>query len=371
MDKGLIILAMAIPVYVQCLLWGLFALHHPSSDEFVNADILKISIFAQAILIGLGSLLAIAGLVIRKRKVQAIWFQHATLQFYCLSLVLLSYGIGTVSFAVGVVLLGATIFGLILLDRFAVWMAVATASALLLVLTVAAMLGHVPYAPIKPTALSDQALIFWLLSDIYFASPFLLLISLLGDQTLLWWRDREQRIRQLSEMDALTGLANRRSVFTSADAMMSTAGGELSIILIDLDHFKRINDDFGHATGDQALVAAAHALKSSVRSHDALGRYGGEEFIIFLPTAEMDEVLDIAERCRQAIAAISLHAAGQVIPLTASFGVTTLCQAHELIDHAIQRADEALYQAKHLGRNRVECLQLESGILSQHTLKPH
>lgn len=371
-DKGLVILMMAIPLYAQYLVWGMFTLNAPFRNEVINTEHLTSVMAMQAALIIVGVALSLVGLVLRKRHCDSMWFQHATLQFYCISLVMLSYGIGTVSFPVGVVLLGATIFGLILLDRTAVWWALATAVLLLTALTMAAMMGHIPYAPSKPAILSHDAQIFWMLSELYFAAPFIVLMTLIADQTLLWWRDREQRIRLLSETDNLTGLANRHCLFANASAMLENREATLCVILTDLDRFKRINDVHGHAMGDQALIASAQALTTCLRSDDVVGRYGGEEFLILLANRSTEEALAVAERCRLAIAAVELKTAdGQALPITASFGVTQMSAGQEPLDHAIQRADEALYQAKHNGRNRVECVLLNTGIVAQHALTQH
>jgi len=181
---------------------------------------------------------------------------------------------------------------------------------------------------------------------------------------LTWWRAREDHIRVLSRSDGLTGLANRRHIFSEANAAASASrdSSPLACVLLDLDHFKRVNDSHGHATGDRVLKATAECLTAMVRAGDSVGRYGGEEFLIILPNTDATEAHAIAERCRAAIKAlIVVNDQGESVAISASFGLTLLSSSDGSIDAAIARADEALYQAKGNGRNRVEILLASSG----------
>lgn len=363
-DKGLILMAMAIPLYVQYLLWSLFVINRPDRDALVHVDVVRRVMEVELVLIAIGSLIFCAGLYLRHRRPNYLPFQHATLQFYSLSLVLMSYSIGTLSFPVGVVLLGAPIFGFILLNRWAVWCAVVSSAALLLALNYAAAVGHLPYAPSKVMPTTPEAFSFWMLSELFFAAPFLLLITFMADQMLTWWRDREEQIRELSRRDGLTGLANRRHILGIADeaARVARASSPLACVILDLDHFKRVNDSHGHATGDRVLKASAECLSRLVRQGDSVGRYGGEEFLIILPSTDASEAQAVAERCRQGISALAVvNDQGVALTITASFGVTLMSTADATVAHAIARADEALYQAKADGRNRVELLLAGSG----------
>jgi diguanylate cyclase (GGDEF)-like protein len=128
----------------------------------------------------------------------------------------------------------------------------------------------------------------------------------------------------------------------------------VAVLMVDIDHFKRINDEHGHLVGDRALAASAAVLRDCLRQGDMIGRYGGEEFLIVLPGTRIAHALDIAERCRQAIGALVIDANGTSLPLTASVGLA--CRNRGDIqnsDHVIHIADEAMYEAKKTGRNRV------------------
>jgi two-component system, cell cycle response regulator len=157
------------------------------------------------------------------------------------------------------------------------------------------------------------------------------------------------RLEALLREDALTGLSNRRAILTQLGGMVSAArrhGHPLSIAMVDLDHFKRVNDSHGHKTGDAVLVASAHALRSHLRAEDQLGRLGGEEFLILLPDTDADAAGHVAEKLRLEVAG-----AGTPVPVTVSIGLATWDS--EAPEDLLHRADEALYAAKDAGRDRV------------------
>ncbi|GAB3184107.1 GGDEF domain-containing protein [Hydrogenophaga aquatica] len=160
---------------------------------------------------------------------------------------------------------------------------------------------------------------------------------------------------RLAQMDPLTDVFNRRSFLTLLDKAVSQAQrrrASVPLLLIDLDHFKTINDTHGHFQGDNALRHFVEVTQSVIRHQDVLGRLGGEEFAVFLPETGLAEAADVAERLREAVAASVLEVQGHRIPLTASIGVAE-CREHGDIEAALHRADEAMYRAKAQGRNRV------------------
>ena len=159
--------------------------------------------------------------------------------------------------------------------------------------------------------------------------------------------------------DGLTGLPNKRAVTdalkrTFAQASMTKA--PLALLVLDLDHFKQINDQRGHPVGDQVLASVGATLRSALRSRDFAGRNGGEEFAVLLPDTEIAAALDIAERIRAAIAEITLP--GSDVLVTASLGVSGFPAHAATLDRLERLADAALYVAKRQGRNRVELAEL-------------
>ena len=165
----------------------------------------------------------------------------------------------------------------------------------------------------------------------------------------------EQRLNELAICDPLTGSYNRRYFYEMANtyfAQTLRSGKPLSILMIDLDHFKNINDNFGHNTGDLVLQKVAVTCKNQVRTPDIFSRYGGEEFVLALPETCLKDALMVAERLRKAVEALDQEVEG--IPVTASFGVAESSGGEGMtLDILLNRADEAMYKSKHAGRNRV------------------
>jgi diguanylate cyclase (GGDEF)-like protein len=165
---------------------------------------------------------------------------------------------------------------------------------------------------------------------------------------------------QLAHLDPLTGLNNRRSFYEKTEPIWSTArrkGRDAAIISIDIDLFKQINDNHGHVHGDETLTAVATTLSRSIRQGDVLARWGGEEFIVFMPEANLQEAVALAERLRAAVAQIRVpHAQGETA-ITASFGVAQKDAGHATLDTLISEADGYLYQSKQKGRDRVSYAQ--------------
>lgn len=164
------------------------------------------------------------------------------------------------------------------------------------------------------------------------------------------------RIEELADLDELTGALNRRRIMKSIDDEIAIAqrnGTPCSVALIDLDWFKRINDVFGHPTGDEVLRAFSITVFANIRPNDKFGRYGGEEFVLLLPETTGDAALKLLDRLRMIIAELDLSAMSPGVSLTISGGVATL-EEDEAADAFLARADRALYSAKHAGRNRIE-----------------
>ncbi len=165
-----------------------------------------------------------------------------------------------------------------------------------------------------------------------------------------------EQLNDLAVTDTLTGLFNRRHFFYQAEALVVRAqryGSPLSAVMIDLDHFKEINDTFGHSAGDHVLREVARALSAALRKSDLIGRYGGEEFCVLLPEIDLEEGRAAAERLRQEVFNLQIPTLKGTASITASLGVASLNLHGETLDQLLQRADAALYQAKRSGRNAV------------------
>jgi diguanylate cyclase (GGDEF)-like protein len=164
------------------------------------------------------------------------------------------------------------------------------------------------------------------------------------------------REQNLARTDPLTGASNRLRLFEFAEHEFQVAARyqrPLAIIMFDIDHFKQVNDTFGHAAGDQALMLIARAAQTKLRAPDVLARYGGEEFVALLPATDAAHAGIVAERIRECIAALAVETEKGDARMTVSIGVASVLPGDASIDMVIQRVDEAMYAAKQAGRNRV------------------
>ncbi len=168
-----------------------------------------------------------------------------------------------------------------------------------------------------------------------------------------------RQLEHLAMTDALTSLANRRAWFIAARGAVDNAlrhGHPLAIVMIDVDHFKSVNDKRGHAAGDAVLRHVAATLQATVRIGDVLARYGGEEFVLLAPETDLASAVALAARMREALHEQAVPLEGSLLSVTASFGVTVLDARQDSVDRLVHRADAALYEAKMAGRDRVSAL---------------
>ncbi|WP_249676128.1 sensor domain-containing diguanylate cyclase [Pseudomonas abieticivorans] len=168
----------------------------------------------------------------------------------------------------------------------------------------------------------------------------------------------EAELQEFATIDFLTQLPNRRHFMQQIDTQLQhiqhSRGRMCAVLMCDLDHFKRVNDRWGHAVGDRALKHFAAVLKTQLRHSDIAGRMGGEEFAVVLSGAHVLDALAFAERLQAALLATPFTEAGQVIPLTLSIGVSVMGATDSSPDLALSRSDQALYRAKENGRDRIE-----------------
>jgi len=182
-----------------------------------------------------------------------------------------------------------------------------------------------------------------------------LLVAVLVWLALRQWR-KSRALRTLAMTDPLTGVASRRAIEAALDralALAASSGSPLSILMLDLDHFKSVNDRHGHAAGDRVLREAAEVWKHHLREHDRLGRIGGEEFLILCPDSSRNKAQLVATRLLEATRAHALSGIAPALSLTVSIGIAQM-EPGDTRETLMARADAALYRAKDQGRNRVE-----------------
>lgn len=172
-----------------------------------------------------------------------------------------------------------------------------------------------------------------------------------------------QELLQLSNTDPLTHLSNRRFLMETLDKELKRSArcnSPLSLIMVDIDHFKRVNDTYGHQQGDVVLVEVAKVMLEHLREYDMAARFGGEEFSLVLPETELLPAVQVAERLRHSASQMAFSGQLQDLKLTISLGVATFPHGRvRSVDDLVREADEALYQAKRQGRNRVEVMDQE------------
>ncbi|MBJ2233215.1 diguanylate cyclase [Pseudomonas fluorescens] len=176
------------------------------------------------------------------------------------------------------------------------------------------------------------------------------------EQEAQGYREHLEVQRQKALLDPLTGLPNRAAWSERLDYEVNAwhqRGNSLSLAMLDLDHFKRINDGYGHLAGDKVLKIIANVLSKRLRPTDFIARFGGEEFVLLMPDSALADALAVGEVLREAIAACPFHFKGEPVTITVSMGVAQF-QPGERSDLALKRADEALYRAKAAGRNQVQ-----------------
>jgi diguanylate cyclase (GGDEF)-like protein len=169
-------------------------------------------------------------------------------------------------------------------------------------------------------------------------------------------KNAQVKLQRLATTDFLTGIANSRSFFETGGREIQRArryGHPLAVLMFDLDHFKRINDTYGHAAGDRVLLAVTATCRDILRDIDVFGRIGGEEFAMLLPETDLAGGMATAERLRTAIAETSVDAGGVALQVTISIGVAVLLPEDIRVEEPLKRADDAMYEAKRSGRNRV------------------
>jgi diguanylate cyclase (GGDEF)-like protein len=175
-----------------------------------------------------------------------------------------------------------------------------------------------------------------------------------------------QQLEWRARHDGLTGLLNRLAMQEALDRQLQRsrrAGDTFSVVMLDIDHFKQINDRHGHAAGDQALIQTASLLQTSVRNIDRVGRFGGEEFLVLLPGVDLARAAQVAETLRALLAERRIEReGGAALTMSASFGVAEWHGPSEEPSRLLLRVDQALYRAKQGGRNRVQTIEDEGGV---------
>jgi diguanylate cyclase (GGDEF)-like protein len=343
--------------------WLLRALQlndNPTLSPYVDGDFLPTYLpflWAQAV----GHLILVIGAyALHRRKIEkSPWLIQIEIHFWAVCLSILMYTAGSFTTPICVMLVGLPVFGYLLFGS-ALKSGLVTMSVGTVIGMVLPQVGVLPYAPLFKTAPYANGHLHsaWIAS---FGMPaiFVAVIVVAMQISLLrQLRERQVELEHLSGTDVLTGLNNRAAFFERLEAELSRArrhGQAISIAMLDVDHFKRINDTFGHLAGDTALRQLSTCLRTLLRVDDVAGRYGGEEFALILPHTTLQQALVVGERVRVGVHTIQIGTLTGAVP-TLPFSVSIGLAQHdglETADQLLARADLALYQAKHAGRDQV------------------
>lgn len=305
--------------------------------------------------------LAIAARLRRGHEGSGLGFAIATTALYALTLAAFTLVTGPFASPGWISYLGGAVVGYVMFPR---WVVMAGMVVYVVLVCAGALVQPTLLGPPELYAGLDVAMVTRrLVSSLSVFGLTFVVIAWIADR----WRDREAKYHRLASVDSLTGLTNRRRFFNLAAQELARSrryGSALAIVLVDLDHFKRINDQYGHLVGDRALAHAAGILAREGRDVDVIARYGGEEFAILLPMTNTSGAKEMAERCARQLAAAPLQVDGMApIRITASMGVAC-AEGHSrvAIEELLRAADEALYRAKNAGRDRVEVATTPSGL---------
>ena len=355
LNKTMLILSLSIFINLFMLAWDLFVLYQPQFYPWVNLAVihthLSLGMIFMSVFIGL---LLLCHFCSQQRWVEK-FMPMLSVQLFTLVLLLHGYFVGSFSPATMVGYVGWAGVGLILFDRKIIYCALAPATIVLLLLNYLSTFAGLPYAPLFNMEPMNQTVMhpFWVMSMFFFLVPLMLVCLFLFEILLSQWRIREATIATLSRIDPLTNVMNRRSIANQLEQLHQQRKALYSVVLLDLDHFKHINDNYGHDMGDQVLIQVAECLAQHVREQDMIGRFGGEEFILLLPNTTTEQAQHVAERCRIALTELNFVYEQQPFSISASFGISSSQNASEP-QQIIRQADQALYAVKTAGRNQVQ-----------------
>ncbi|KAB0651737.1 GGDEF domain-containing protein [Acinetobacter bohemicus] len=355
LNKCILILILGSLVHIIWIIWKSFILLSPNLWNFVHLPLLKLQLKLDILFCCLLILMVFPCAYWHKKRWAQQWLPYLSIGILVLSLCRNGSMIGVLSPATMVSYVSLVTVGLVLFNRKIVYYTLVPVTLFLILSNYLSLQGQISYAPLFNLSTSPYQNKFWVSSMLYFIAPILIICLILFEILLSQWRHREQLIQHLSQIDPLTNTLNRRSIKACLEKLEHKPTKSYALVLIDLDHFKQINDQYGHNKGDETLIQVSEALSQIIRDNDVVGRFGGEEFILILHQSSLAQAENIAERCRQAIQALHLLSnMGDIIKVTASFGVA-FSSTETNPQKLLSQADKALYEAKACGRNQVKC----------------
>lgn len=302
-----------------------------------------------------------------KRNKPIYFYSIISLFLYNAGNVFTMFMYGLLTMAIGISFSGGLILGLILLGQKKTLYSLLLLMGATLVLFYLYQTGHVQYAYVMRFSTSTNDNLTWTTLILMNTIPHIFCLLYFAAQSTDAWKERENKVIQLSLTDTLTGCYNRRYLIERLQAQVEhckATNEAMSLIMADIDHFKHINDKYGHHVGDHAIQFIAKTLQENIRRIDVISRYGGEEFCILMSHCDQDTAKLISERCRIQLQYNPLNIDDEQITVTASFGLITVngqdIEHHQLSEYdLLTHADKALYQAKKSGRNKCVSASLD------------
>lgn len=356
LNKSMLVLFLGGIDHILWIAWYLGCSFTPSLQHWLNPDYFNFHVTRMSICCILSFLLMWPCHYYRHNVYAQTYLPYISIIFFSLTFIYGGYTIGISSPATIAGYISLVTVGLVLFERKIIYIIFIPITIYLLIAIVLSMLGKMTYAPVYSEEVNRSILIhneFWVYSQLYLYIPIFFAGLVLFEVLLTQWRNREKQINEISQIDPLTGIYNRRKIASNLSKIQQDQQS-YALVLLDLDHFKKINDSYGHDVGDQVLKKVAKILSTNLRGEDVVGRFGGEEFILVLKNKSLKQAMDIAERCRLEIEKEPIYInKSTMIHVSASFGValSKLSLSKEAI---IRQADQALYQAKDNGRNQVK-----------------
>ena len=363
LKKCILMLVLGCGIHLSWLAWDIFVILHPEYWSLINIDIVDSQLQLNAIFFLILLLLIYPCYKYQGNKSVERYLPYISVGIFVISLCRDAYIVGIISPVAMIAYVCLVTVGLVLFHRKLVYSMLIPASIFLGTCGYLCFQGDIPYSPLFQIEGKFFYNGFWLASMLYFITPILAVCMMLFEILLSQWRHREKLIQHLSQIDPLTNLFNRRSINQCLDHLNDSANTHYALVLLDLDHFKKINDYYGHHKGDETLIKVSDVLNQQLRESDIVGRFGGEEFILVLKNASLEKALQVAERCRSAIQELEIMSdEGEVIHVTASFGIA-ISHPELRPQQLLSQADKALYFAKASGRNLVKSYH--------HTIEAH
>ena len=284
------------------------------------------------------------------------WLLFFTIAAHILTGTAVCYAIGPYTAASGLITVAALLLGMVLLQRRSLWIAVIGWFLSMFAIHFASKAGALPFLSLFEASLGQSDLGKVAAERAVAAALIYIPLAVVMDHLISVWRQDERSLYEAAQFDSLTGAYTRGFAMAVMQRALLKARGDakpLGVLMLDLDHFKRINDAHGHARGDVVLQQTTRAVQSMLRGGDIVGRFGGEEFVILLPGADLKQAMGAAERCRVAVAKMEIPDA-PYLSVTASVGVAAFPDHGEDLDGAAQGLRSCDVRAKANGRNRIE-----------------